>query len=105
MPVKDIPLTYEGKAIHNINNCLPAVMATYLYRDISIDDIRSGLNSFVPSSMHTPGRLNFFYFKQFTMLADFAHNPHGLKLLCDFISKLDYPVKIGVISGTGRPER
>lgn len=101
MPVKDIPLTYEGKAIHNINNCLPAVMATYLYRDISIDDIRSGLNSFVPSSMHTPGRLNFFYFKQFTMLADFAHNPHGLKLLCDFISKLDYPVKIGVISGTG----
>ena len=35
------------------------------------------------------------------MLADFAHNPHGLKLLCDFVSKLDYPVKIGVISGTG----
>ena len=35
------------------------------------------------------------------MLADFAHNPHGLQLLCDFVSKLDYPVKIGVISGTG----
>jgi cyanophycin synthetase len=36
------------------------------------------------------------------MLADFAHNPHGLRLLCDFISKLDYPMrKIGVISGTG----
>ena len=35
------------------------------------------------------------------MLADFAHNPHGLRLLCDFVSKLDYPTKIGVISGTG----
>jgi cyanophycin synthetase len=35
------------------------------------------------------------------MLADFAHNPHGLRLLCDFVSKLDYPAKIGVISGTG----
>ena len=35
------------------------------------------------------------------MLADFAHNPHGLKLLCDFISKLEYQTKIGVISGTG----
>jgi cyanophycin synthetase len=35
------------------------------------------------------------------MLADFAHNPHGLKLLCDFVSKLDFPKKIGVISGTG----
>ncbi|MBN8676548.1 MAG: cyanophycin synthetase [Chitinophagales bacterium] len=101
MPVKDIPLTYEGKAIHNIANCLPAILATYLFRDITIEDIRSALVSFVPSSTQTPGRLNFFHFKHFTMLADFAHNPHGLKLLCDFISKLDYPSRIGVISGTG----
>ncbi len=99
--VKDIPLTYEGKAMHNINNCLPAVLATYLFRDITIEDIRSALTSFVPSSTQTPGRLNFFHFKHFTILADFAHNPHGLKLLCDFISKLDYPTRIGVISGTG----
>ncbi|HEX6179626.1 MAG TPA: Mur ligase family protein, partial [Chitinophagaceae bacterium] len=101
LPVKDIPLTYEGKAVHNINNCLPAVLATYLFRDISIEDIRSALQSFVPSSSQTPGRLNFFHFKNFTFLADFAHNPHGLKLLCDFISKLDYPYKTGIISGTG----
>jgi cyanophycin synthetase len=101
MHVKDIPLTFEGKAVHNINNCLPAVLAAYLFRDITIEDIRSALSSFVPSSTQTPGRLNFFQFKHFTMLADFAHNPHGLQLLCDFIAKLDYPRKIGVISGTG----
>lgn len=101
LPVKDVPLTYEGKATHNIMNCLPAVLATYLYRDITIEDIRSALISFVPSSVQTPGRLNFFHFRQFTMLADFAHNPHGLRLLCDFVSKLDYPVRVGVISGTG----
>lgn len=101
MAAKDIPLTYEGKAMHNIANTLPAVLATYLYRDISIDDIRQGLTTFVPSSTQTPGRLNFFNFKNFTILADFAHNPHGLRLLCDFVSKLDYPKRIGVISGTG----
>ena len=101
LPVKDVPLTFEGKALHNVANCLPAVMATYLFRDITIEDIRSGLLSFIPSSHLTPGRLNFFNFKNFTFLADFAHNPHGLKLLCDFVSKLDYPKKIGVISGTG----
>lgn len=101
MPAKDIPLTYEGKAMHNIANTLPAVLAAYLYRDISIDDIRQGLLTFVPSSTQTPGRLNFFHFKHFTILADFAHNPHGLKLLCDFVSRLDYPKRIGVISGTG----
>jgi len=99
--VKDVPLTYEGKAVHNITNCLPAVLATYLFRDISIEDIRTALETFMPSSAQTPGRLNFFQFKNFTFLADFAHNPHGLQLLCDFISKLDYPYKTGIISGTG----
>jgi cyanophycin synthetase len=101
IPVKDIPITFEGKALHNIQNCLPAVLATYLFRDITIEDIRSAMSSFLPSSSQTPGRLNFFYFRNFTVLADFAHNPHGLKLLCDFISKLDYPENIGIISGTG----
>jgi cyanophycin synthetase len=82
--VKDIPLTFEGRAVHNIANTLPAILATYLYRDITIEDIRQGLQTFVPSSAQTPGRLNFFHFRNFTFLADFAHNPHGLKLLCDF---------------------
>ncbi|MBI5372196.1 MAG: cyanophycin synthetase [Sphingobacteriales bacterium] len=101
LPAREVPLTFEGKAVHNINNCLPAVLAAYLYRDINIDDIRTGLLTFIPSENLTPGRLNFFHFRNFTMLADFAHNPHGLRLLCDFVSKLDYPVKVGVISGTG----
>ena len=101
LPVKKIPLTYEGKAIHNINNCLPSVLAAYLFRDITIEDIRTGLQTFIPSESLTPGRLNFFHFKNFTILADFAHNPHGLKLLCDFVSKLDYPSRVGIISGTG----
>ncbi|RYF89000.1 MAG: cyanophycin synthetase, partial [Chitinophagaceae bacterium] len=99
--VKEVPVTFEGKALHNIANCLPSVMASYLYRDITIEDIRSALMSFVPSSTQTPGRLNFFNFKNFTILADFAHNPAGLQLLCEFVSKLDYPKKIGLISGTG----
>ena len=101
MLAKDVPLTYDGKAVHNIANCLPAVLATYLYRDITIEDIRQGLLTFIPGESLTPGRLNFFHFKNYTFLADFAHNPHGLKLLCDFVSKLDYKTKIGVISGTG----
>jgi cyanophycin synthetase len=101
MAARDIPLTYEGKAVHNIANCLPAVLATYLYRDISIDDIRQGLLTFIPGESLTPGRLNFFHFKNYTFLADFAHNPHGLQLLCEFVNKLDYKYKVGVISGTG----
>ncbi len=62
LPARDIPLTYEGKAIHNINNCLPAVLAAYLFRDITIEDIRSGLQTFIPSESLTPRPLEFFPF-------------------------------------------
>lgn len=100
--VKDIPITVEGKALHNVANCLPAVLSTYLYRDITIEDIRTALNSFVPNVNQTPGRLNFIKFKHFTFLIDFAHNPAGLTLLGEFVNKLDgYTKKVGVISGTG----
>ena len=63
MNVKEIPLTFEGKAVHNVNNCLPAVLASYLFRDITIEDIRAALNSFMPSAVLTPGRLNFLILK------------------------------------------
>lgn len=99
--VKDIPLTFEGKAVHNVANCLPAVLSSYLFKTITIDDIKTGLQTFAAGVNTTPGRLNFIHFKNFSFLADFAHNPHGLKLLCDFVSKLDYKYKVGVISGTG----
>jgi cyanophycin synthetase len=76
-------------------------MACYLFKTITIEDIRTGLQTFAAGSITTPGRLNFFHFKHFTFLADFAHNPHGLKLLGEFVGKLDYTHKVGVISGTG----
>lgn len=101
MPVNDIPITYGGKARHNIANVLPAVLSTYLFKDISIENIRQALQTFIPSSTQTPGRLNFFELKHCTFLADYAHNPQGLQLLCDFIDQLDYPHRIGIITGTG----
>ena len=99
--VAEVPITYGGKATHNIMNCLPAVLATYLWRNIKIDDIKLALQTFLPSPTQTPGRLNLFQFKKFKFLVDFAHNPAGLELLCDFMNKLDGTPKVGIISGTG----
>ncbi|MBP6022218.1 cyanophycin synthetase [Ferruginibacter sp.] len=99
--VTEVPVTYGGKATHNIMNCLPAVLSTYFWRNISIEDIKLALQTFVPSPAQTPGRLNMFQFKQFKFLVDFAHNPAGLELLCDFIGKMDGEPKVGIISGTG----
>ncbi|MEO6723535.1 MAG: cyanophycin synthetase [Ferruginibacter sp.] len=99
--VADIPITYGGRATHNIMNALPAVLATYLYRNIKVDDIKNALESFAPSPTQTPGRLNLFKFKHFDFLVDFAHNQAGLKLLGDFIGKMPGYPKVGIISGTG----
>jgi cyanophycin synthetase len=99
--VSNIPITYGGKALHNVMNTLPAILATYLYRNIKVADIKLALETFIPSPSQTPGRLNLFQFKHFKFLADFAHNPAGLQLLCDFVSKLDGTPKVGIISGTG----
>ena len=98
--VHDIPITFGGKAIHNIMNTLPSVLACYL-SGIRLEDIKLGLQTFIPSPVQTPGRLNLFEFKNFKFLVDFAHNPAGLTLLCDFVNKLDSTYKVGIISGTG----
>jgi cyanophycin synthetase len=99
--VSNIPITYGGKALHNVMNTLPSILATYLYRNIKVADIKLALETFIPSPTQTPGRLNLFQFKHFKFLADFAHNPAGLQLLCDFVSKMDGTPKVGIISGTG----
>jgi cyanophycin synthetase len=99
--VVDIPITYGGKATHNIMNTLPAILATYLYRNIKVADIKEALETFIPSPTQTPGRLNLFKFKHFDFLVDFAHNQAGLKLLSDFIGKMEGSPKVGIISGTG----
>lgn len=98
--VVDIPITFGGKAVHNIMNTLPSVLASYLC-GIELVTIKEALLSFIPSPVQTPGRLNIFEFRNFKFLVDFAHNPAGLSLLCDFVNKLDSTKKVGIISGTG----
>jgi cyanophycin synthetase len=82
-------------------NTLPAVLATYLFKEIKIGDLKLALATFIPSAAQTPGRLNLFQFKKFQFLVDYAHNPAGLRLLGNFVNRLDGSPKVGIISGTG----
>jgi len=100
MKAKDIPLTYGGKAIFMIQNILPALIAANV-QGISIEDMKAGLNTFIPSASQTPGRLNLFKFNDFTILLDYAHNPAGMRALKMFTDALDASVKVGIIAGIG----
>ncbi|MCB9169399.1 MAG: cyanophycin synthetase [Flavobacteriales bacterium] len=96
----NVPLTYGGKAVFNIQNILPAVLAAYI-RGVKVEELRQALGTFVPSPAQTPGRLNLFQFRNFQVVVDYAHNPHGFEALGRFISKVPDTPKIGVIAGVG----
>lgn len=98
--VINIPLTYEGRAAFMVSNVLAATLAAYL-QNVSIEDLRVGLETFVPSAVQTPGRLNLIDMGNFTVLIDFAHNPAGMQALKNFIEKFPNERKTGVIGGTG----
>ena len=100
MKAENIPLTYGGKAKFMIQNVLAAVLAAHV-QGISIEDMKAGLETFIPSAAQTPGRLNLFEFNNFSILLDYAHNPSGMRALQRFVEELDATVKVGIIAGIG----
>lgn len=100
MKAENIPLTYGGKAKFMIQNVLPAILAANI-QGFSIEDMKAALSTFIPSAAQTPGRLNLFEFKDFTILLDYAHNPAGMRALQKFVEELDATVKVGIIAGIG----
>ncbi len=98
--VVNIPLTFSGKAIFMIQNILPAVLTGYI-RNFKIEDIKLALETFIPSPAQTPGRMNLFQFKKFTVMVDYAHNPAGFQAIAKFLDKVEAKPKVGIIAGVG----
>ncbi|HXD92809.1 MAG TPA: cyanophycin synthetase [Bacteroidia bacterium] len=95
-----IPLTFGGKVTFMIYNVLAATLASYAY-GFTIEDIKTSLETFIPSAAQTPGRMNLFDFKEYKVLIDFAHNADGFRGIKEFLSTIESPYKIGIITGTG----
>ena len=84
----------------NIANVLAATLATYV-QDFKTEDIREALQTFVPSPALTPGRMNMFHFRNYSVMIDYAHNTHGLNAIGKFVKSVDATVKVGIIAGVG----
>lgn len=100
MKAEEIPLTYGGRAEFMILNILPALLAANIH-GVSIEDMKAGLSTFIPSASQTPGRLNLFEFKEFNVLLDYAHNPAGMRALKKFTDSFEATHKVGIIAGIG----
>lgn len=98
--VTNIPITFGGRAEFNVANCLPVILAAFL-RNFKIEDIKSALQTFIPSPAQTPGRMNLFNFNNFTVMVDYAHNTAGIQAIGKFLAKTEASKKVGIIAGVG----
>lgn len=96
---ENVPLTLGGRAPFMIANALAASLAAFV-QDMSIEQIRAGLNTFRASVSQTPGRMNLFDLVNYHALVDYAHNPHSYEALGGFVR--NWPgERIGVVGGPG----
>lgn len=74
----DIPITMQGKALHNVANALAACALTDCL-GANLDAMRAGLRRMTQDD--NPGRCNIYDVAGRTVLVDFAHNPGAMKAL------------------------
>lgn len=92
--IREIPITLNGLARHNIANALAAAGGARAL-GATIEDVRTGLLDFRPNAEESPGRLNIFRNGARVAIIDFAHNEAGVSALLD--------VAEGIAAGAGGP--
>ena len=97
---ENIPLTMGGRAPFMIANALAASLAAFV-QNVSIEQIRLGLNTFRASVSQTPGRMNLFDLGRHHALVDYAHNPHSYQAVGGFVRNWRDGERIGVVGGPG----
>ncbi|MBW4503983.1 MAG: cyanophycin synthetase [Scytonema hyalinum WJT4-NPBG1] len=97
---ENIPLTMGGRAPFMIANALAASLAAFV-QNVSIEQIRGGLNTFRASVSQTPGRMNLFNLGNYHALVDYAHNPASYAALGAFVRNWTSGKRVGVIGGPG----
>jgi cyanophycin synthetase len=92
-----LPATYEGRARMMVQNSMAAAAAAHA-AGAHLHDIRQGLRTFSASIFQAPGRLNLFDLNGVKVLIDYAHNPHGLEAVGEFVERVtsDAPTGSGV---------
>jgi cyanophycin synthetase len=95
-----VPITLDGAARHNVHNALGVIaLATAL--GLSPEQIAPGLQRFRGTPDENPGRLNLFNLGGVTVVADFAHNPHGMDALVTMATALPAKRRLLILGQAG----
>jgi cyanophycin synthetase len=89
-----IPLTWGGKALHNVQNVLAAVSALWAL-GYNITQIRRSICGFGQDLSDNAGRLEYYELKNgCRVILDYAHNPAGVKEIAKTLQNLKYQQSI-----------
>jgi cyanophycin synthetase len=81
-----LPSTFGGRARMNVQNAMAAVGAC-LVAGAHLQDVRLALQSYTTSYETSPGRLNMTERDGATVVVDYCHNAHGMRMLGDFVDR------------------
>ena len=87
--IADLPLTHGGRIGFQVDNLLAATAAGYAL-GMSIDAIRTGIESFQSDLKTVPGRFNVLSHKGSTIILDYGHNSSALIALGEAIEKMPH---------------
>lgn len=98
--VKQIPMTLEGAAQHNVANALGVIG---LCKALGFDSamIANGLSAFQSNAEDNPGRGNQFDYQGARVFVDFAHNVHSMNAIVSTLKVLPAKRRIVLLEHAG----
>ena len=102
--VKQIPVTWGGKANHNVYNALAAVAAGWAL-GLSAGAISRSLKNFSSDAVHNRGRLNLYELDGVRVFIDYGHNAAGIQEVAKTLKQFKSGSLVGCITVPGdRPD-
>jgi UDP-N-acetylmuramyl tripeptide synthase len=98
--VKEVAMTFNGAAKHNIQNALGAIALAFTL-NIDLAAIRYALKNFNSDSEDNPGRGNRYHLKGAEVILDFAHNTHSMNAMVETVKDMPANRKILMLSAAG----
>ncbi len=95
-----VPLTHGGRVGFHVENALSAAAAAWALA-LPADDIRAGLESFVPGLNKVPARFNILDIKGATVVLDYGHNVSALACLIEVLDQFPHRWRAIVYSASG----
>ncbi|MCP4878823.1 MAG: Mur ligase [Gammaproteobacteria bacterium] len=99
--IRDIPMTLDGVALHNVRNALGAVGVASAM-NYSAAQIAAGLCHFNSDELDNPGRLNIFQLANSArVIVDFAHNAHSVEAVTNTVGAMQAGQKWALFGSAG----